>query len=675
MRRLGLTLAVVASWILACVSIYGEPRGDVGGGARDLESRGDAPQVLAEDAGLDASYPRLLRGRVLIERRDESGSAPSSLRGTGRGADSPGGSVGGARTPRADGEPGIPSVPAAACTARLWWRGTALSTPVACGASGTYAIDLVAARATFRDRGLAEAVDARWGLPGDASLELIVPDHLRLSMWLWEGADGAASLKTAREEDTLTVVEVVLGTAAHVAGEVIGEDGEGVAGVVVRARPLPDLEEPEPWRATSDAEGHFSLDTLPAGPVRLVVEDPRFAPSVVEAVATDTQVVVPVSALGTIRGRLQRAGPSVRVPAVARLEGSAVWPPRVVEVGEDGTFVFEGVPDGVYAVEALTVSDAAGPVFASGVLEDVSVDGEVTLELAEAGWAEVQVVDAGDRAVEGARVVAGFGRLALLQKVAVTGADGRATVGPVPLGAQLISVSSDEYLPAAPVTVEILNASAPPAEPTVVTLSSPSRISGRVVDPDGRPVPSASVSMVAEEAYAPGEAEASAGTFRALLQAGQGSLGVTRGPVPEIPMVTGWGAGAGARRGASTPEAASALTSFCPVATRSPRPTLTSPSPPRTSWWCARGRTPTTSCSYCARGTAWKGVCSARMTPRSGGRGSSWSARRRRSPRGSREDSISGPRRVRCRWSCAPRDPARRARAVRPTLEGPGRSR
>ena len=465
--------------------------------------------------------------------------------------------------------------------------------------------------------------------------------------------------------------EVVLGPAARVAGEVIGEDGEGVAGVVVRARPLPDLEEPEPWRATSDAEGHFSLDTLPAGPVRLVVEDPRFAPSVVEAVATDTQVVVPVSALGTIRGRLQRAGPSARVPAVARLEGSAVWPPRVVEVGEDGTFVFEGVPDGVYAVEALTVSDAAGPVFASGVLEDVSVDGEVTLELAEAGWAEVQVVDAGDRAVEGARVVAGFGRLALLQKVAVTGADGRATVGPIPLGAQLISVSSDEYLPAAPVTVEIRMRArllpSPRWSPCRPRLAS--RVGSWTLT--GGLSPRRASPWWLRRPTRQGRRSRARGPSGPCCRLDRGAWASPAGLVPDIPMVTGWGAGAGAegrvdaggrfRFDQLLPGRYTLTASDADFAVSAPHELVVR-----------------------AGAHADDVVLVLRAGDRVEGRvlGGNDAPIRGRGLRGRLVDgghlgarggdSISAPRRVRCRWSCAPRDTARRARAVRPTLEGPG---
>ena len=62
------------------------------------------------------------------------------------------------------------------------------------------------------------------------------------------------------------------------------------AEIVVEARPVPDLAEPEPWRATTDAEGKFAFDTLPPGPITVRCAPQGYAASVVDAIAPQADV-------------------------------------------------------------------------------------------------------------------------------------------------------------------------------------------------------------------------------------------------------------------------------------------------------------------------------------------------------------------------------------------------
>ncbi len=121
--------------------------------------------------------------------------------------------------------------------------------------------------------------------------------------------------------------------------------------------PFPNLEEPEPWRATSDDAGAFALDTVPPGPLSMRVAADGFAPSIVETIAPSDDVLVTLGALIDLRGRVV-GEPNVLARTRVRLEGSAVWPAIEAEVDpESGAFVFESIADGIYAVEAVAPAD------------------------------------------------------------------------------------------------------------------------------------------------------------------------------------------------------------------------------------------------------------------------------------------------------------------------------
>jgi protocatechuate 3,4-dioxygenase beta subunit len=67
-----------------------------------------------------------------------------------------------------------------------------------------------------------------------------------------------------------------------------------------------------------------------------------------------------------------------------------------------------------------------------------------------------------------------------------------------------------------------------------LTLTRPGTISGIVVDADGRPVEGAAVQVESDALYTAGEGQARAQVFR-TAKVSAGTLGVTAGPVPEIP--------------------------------------------------------------------------------------------------------------------------------------------
>lgn len=499
--RLALYGCVVASWLLAWVAMLAPDHSRVDAAPDEAVEDPQASRAHHDHVTATAGPTEVttFRGKVWVETPAETPT------------DDSGGSAAVAEVS-----------PPESCEVSIWRDGVRVAGPVSCAPNkGTFELTPGASM-----RGTLDAM----------SVEIVVSEHLRASLPL----GGPRALGVERVGSEWHLEPIALGGGTRLRGVVLDTRGAPVPGVEVQARPLPDLQEPEPWRAVTDAQGVFEWSTLPFGRVRLTVRDGRFAPSVVEAVAPDGEVVIPVSALRSIRGQVVRPGefPS-GMRTVVRLEGSGVWPPRVVDVPASGEFSFLQIPDGVYAAEAIALTPGDGPAYASGVVENITPDAPVTLSLAPAGWVRVKVIDASGTTVDGARVTAGFAGLSVLQQAAVTDATGLATLGPLPVGSATVLAAADGFLPGSEVTVAVDVEGTQERVPQTVTLARPSSITGVVMDPSGRPQPTATVSLVSELAFAVGEADASARVFASVLEGVHGSLGVTRGPVPDIPAAGG----------------------------------------------------------------------------------------------------------------------------------------
>lgn len=391
---------------------------------------------------------------------------------------------------------------AGACTARLY-SGSQRLAETRCTEDGRFALALDTAATPSSAR---------------ATLELESPGRLRgvLEVSVGQGSD-------------LDIGRVALGEGYTVSGEVIDGHGKPVPNVRVEARPNPDLGEPLPWVRSCDAQGRFAFDSLPVGPVTLRVADPRFSASVVEAVSPEDRVVIVVRPLEDLQGRVV-ASREVLDEAMVRIEGSSVWPPLELPLraSKDGSFVFEELPDGVYAIEVQGKGKASVP------LENVTPDMRVDLALIDAFEVPVRVVDGDGDPVPDGRVIVSYGSVAMLQKVATTGADGLARLGPVVPGPYVVRADASGYLPSIPAEILVEGEM---DEPIVLELQRAATIAGVVVNEGGQPVGGAVVEVTTQVEFTAGEADTRASLFAraAAPQAGSGSLGVTTGPVPDIP--------------------------------------------------------------------------------------------------------------------------------------------
>ncbi len=406
------------------------------------------------------------------------------------------------------------------CEVRAWQRGRRVAEPAGCDDRGGYRIELVE------------------GVSGTVAVELVIPGHLR----------GVIEIEVASPspQSPILVPSVALGPGFRVAGLTLDGRGQPLADVNVQAQPQPSLDEPEPWRTRSDSQGRFEFTTLPYGPISLRAIRPGFALSVVEAISPEADVLLILDALFDLDGQVV-ASPELIARAKVRLEGSSVWPAIERPLAADGSFVLPELPDGIYAVEVQVLATGPGErEWASIPLENVTPDLRVSLALIEAFRVPVRVVDGEGEPIAAARVTIGYGQLGMLQKMTRATSDGHAQAGPVVPGPYLLWADADGYLPSLPIELDIGDQGFVGESPTVV-LVRPARIEGMVVDADDRPVAGAEVLLDSEVEFSIGEGQARSQLFAVALATGLelrpepvgqagGSLGVTKGEVPDIPL-------------------------------------------------------------------------------------------------------------------------------------------
>ncbi len=408
-----------------------------------------------------------------------------------------------------DGQPSLVNLeaPTESCVIVAWQRAQPVAAPAACDDLGRFSLDLDP------------------GIQGTVAVELSIAGRLR----------GLVEVEV-ESGVTSTLPTVALGLGLPLRGRVVDSRGGAISGVSLQAMPVPNLGESEPWRARSRDDGSFAFETLPFGRVNLRATKAGYTMSVVETIAPESEVSVVLGGLIDLEGRVVGA-PLLLARARVRLEGSSLWPPIEKKIEADGRFVFEGMPDGIYAMEVLVSGkDTTGEgEWASLPLENITPDLHIDVALVPAHRIAVQVVDPFGVPVSQARVTLGNSSVGLLQKYSKTGPDGRSSVGPVVPGFYSIRADADGFLPADALEVQV--AAQAPEEQRLV-LVRPGKIMGVVVDAGGHPVAGATIALEGAGQLALGENDARAHLF-GLVAGGTsaglgGSLGTTKS-VPEIP--------------------------------------------------------------------------------------------------------------------------------------------
>jgi len=331
---------------------------------------------------------------------------------------------------------------------------------------------------------------------------------------------GRAPALGGAEGEVIQGWSVRLHPAAYLQGRVVDGEGDPVAAEVETVPAEPDrawdkgLRPPVPV-AHTDREGNFFLPTAPGEPVDLRFTAPGHVPETVRLTTPGTgawsepiRVSLDRSAVAVGQVLSEEGQPiaGARVSPVPwgeerdllrRLAGRKVRSTAIAPVETDGggEFLLEDLPPGRYSL-AVT-AEGFEPVAVSGltVTGDGGTQALGTIFLAAAATVSGEVVDAaGDPVPEAEVYVAlvatdGLGAAGRPGVAAHTDAQGRFTVGGLAGGSRIQLVARrDGYLSA------LLGAVAVPAEAAVrLELKRAARLTGRVTDDGGDPVPDARV--------------------------------------------------------------------------------------------------------------------------------------------------------------------------------------
>lgn len=259
---------------------------------------------------------------------------------------------------------------------------------------------LVRTATTDRD-GIAQIANIA---PGDVEVMAHAPGFARQF--------GFAHLSAGQSAST-GPIELLLVSGAPVSGVVQAPDGRPVAGAQVSYEAVSAIVPIDIRRdgVSSDADGRFQLDALPAGTFRVVASHPPHAPGLSELLTLDgtaarTGVVVKLNDGVTVKGVVVTGAGSPMVGAEVRLVnvsagGSVGTGARRTQSDTDGQFILHGVARGRVALSARHERGA------SDVVEIATGGGaavEVKLVIGRTATISGRVVDSGGEPIEAALI-------------------------------------------------------------------------------------------------------------------------------------------------------------------------------------------------------------------------------------------------------------------------------
>ncbi|MEQ1870326.1 MAG: Ig-like domain-containing protein, partial [Vicinamibacterales bacterium] len=266
------------------------------------------------------------------------------------------------------------------------------------------------------------------------------------------GFAGRKSGRVVVDGGHVTVDVFLFDATGSVTGQVLREDSTTLLVPVPNAEVILSNNSGPLAYAVTDAQGHYEVPLIPVGSITAEGFDPvtagRGTASVVVLGGTQpTSLSLTLEALGSIRGTVVEAG------ALTPLKGWTVQlyestfsgrglPPQIAQTGVDGSFSFPGAPVGNFLLQAykrgiVGQGSVNGQVTRGGQLVDVPVVVNVVRRVA--GTVTGTVVLPGGAPAPNAQVevCASDGC-----RAALGGADGRFSVGDIPLGRFTVRASA-----------------------------------------------------------------------------------------------------------------------------------------------------------------------------------------------------------------------------------------
>ncbi|MEY4512129.1 MAG: hypothetical protein RLZZ450_4251 [Pseudomonadota bacterium] len=337
---------------------------------------------------------------------------------------------------------------------------------------------------------------------------------------------GAASVD-AGVPDAAKLAVAGLHGARFVEGLVQDDRGEPLAAALVHvtSSSAPTLPARE---VLSDAQGHFRVDNLPAELLSLEVTLAGHEGKEHTLQAQDQgKLTFVLARQGELRVTL-RDSPGQAVDATeVVVTGPGLWPAQAGRSDDKGETVFKGLPAGDYRVRARRGVRIALPAETVSVVPGKRTETELTL-IAGAALSGVVLDQQSKKPVPGARVsiqdlTPGIDALSVVADKSGAFAAYGLWPGPVRVDAQHEGYASSSR-----------DLTLPHAERLELSLAGAAALSGVVVDEAGKPIQGARLSVSTSEGL---PIELNGDGQRKAGEPGVGELGVTSGPIPELPLI------------------------------------------------------------------------------------------------------------------------------------------
>ncbi len=330
-----------------------------------------------------------------------------------------------------------------------------------------------------------------WLVPADADgsfrVQWLRPPNVVLIATAKGCAPANSPVLTIAEGEDRTGVEIVLVPNLTVSGRVMEETGQPVSGAIVSGRNMGIL-------AVTDGEGRFHVEGLDAGSLALEAEAEGFTKGTAETTAGGEYVSILIERVLALSGRVVEEGTGkalggipVRASPDSRTDGRPT--PRgnwVATTAPDGTFRFEGIPDGTWSVTAGEGGSGAAAPFLPGTAKGLKAGSE-GIEIALRGGTRIEgmCVDEGGAPFGKPLLVQAYrrgedGRLEGVGGEVSPGADGTFVLGGLEAGAYDLWLRPGRNLGDESPPPLLVKGVATGGEPVVVRVPRGIRLRGRI---------------------------------------------------------------------------------------------------------------------------------------------------------------------------------------------------